>query len=286
MDLNFWISQVFNGVSYGALLFLLAGGLSLIFGMMRIVNMTHGSYYLLGGYVALTTIWRTGYFVLAILAAAVVIALIGIAEWNAFLKRLSGQELGQVLTTMGFALIFQDVALVIWGGDPYTIPVPKLLSGSFQVDTLFFPVYRVFIIGVAVVIAIMLWLILERTRIGAMMRATVDDAEMARGVGINVFLISMCVFALGATLASLAGVVAGGFVGVYPGADFEILPYAFVVVIVGGMGSLKGAVLGSLLVGLLDNFGKALFPELSYFTLFAPMAAILAVRPTGLFGRA
>jgi branched-chain amino acid transport system permease protein len=254
--------------------------------MMRIVNMTHGSYYLLGGYVALTIIWRTGYFVLAILAAILVIALIGIGEWNAFLKRLSGQELGQVLTTMGFALIFQDLGLVIWGGDPYTIPVPRILSGSFEVGTLFFPVYRVFIIGVAAVIALVLWLVLERTRIGAMMRATVDDAEMARGVGINVFLISMCVFALGATLAALAGVVAGGFVGVYPGADFEILPYAFVVVIVGGMGSLKGALVGSLMVGLLDNFGKALFPELSYFTLFAPMAAILAVRPTGLFGRA
>jgi branched-chain amino acid transport system permease protein len=284
--MDFLISQLFNGVSYGALLFLLAGGLSLIFGMMRIVNMTHGSYYLLGGYVALTTIWRTGYYTLAILAAAMVIALIGIGEWNAFLKRLSGQELGQVLTTMGFALIFQDLGLVIWGGDPYTIPVPRMFSGAFQVGALFFPVYRVFIIAVATVVAIILWLVLERTRIGAMMRATVDDAEMARGVGINVFLISMCVFALGATLASLAGVVAGGFVGVYPGADFEILPYAFVVVIVGGMGSLKGALVGSLLVGLLDNFGKALFPELSYFTLFAPMAAILAVRPTGLFGRA
>ena len=284
--MDFWISQLFNGLSYGALLFLLAGGLSLIFGMMRIVNMTHGSYYLLGGYVALTTIWTTGSYVLAILAAALVIALIGIGEWNAFLKRLSGQELGQVLTTMGFALIFQDLALIIWGGDPYTIPVPRLLSGSFVVGTLFFPVYRVFIIGVALVIAIILWLVLERTRIGAMMRATVDDPEMARGVGINVFVISMGVFALGASLAALAGVVAGGFVGVYPGADFEILPYAFVVVIVGGMGSLKGPLLGSLLVGLLDNFGKALFPELSYFTLFAPMAAILAVRPTGLFGRA
>ncbi len=284
--MEFWISQVFNGVSYGALLFLLAGGLSLIFGMMRIVNMTHGSYYLLGGYVALTTIWRTGYYTLAILAAALVIALVGIAEWNAFLKRLSGQELGQVLTTMGFALIFQDLGLIIWGGDPYTIPVPKVFSGAFQVGTMYFPKYRIFIVAVAVVIAIMLWLVLERTRIGAMMRATVDDAEMARGVGINVFLISMCVFSLGAALASLAGVVAGGFVGVYPGADFEILPYAFVVVFVGGMGSLKGALVGSLTVGLLDNFGKALFPELSYFTLFAPMAAILAVRPTGLFGRA
>ncbi len=284
--MDFWILQVFYGTSYGALLFLLAGGLSLIFGMMRIVNMTHGSYYLLGGYVALTTIWASGYYVLAILAAAAVIAGIGIAEWNAFLKRLSGQELGQVLTTMGFAFIFQDLALIVWGGDLHTIPVPAVLSGAWQVGELYFPVYRVFMIAVAALIALVLWLTLERTRIGAMMRATVDDPEMARGVGINVFRISMCVFALGASLAALAGVVAGGFVGVYPGADFEILPYAFVVVIVGGMGSLKGALVGSLLVGLLDNFGRALFPELSYFTLFAPMAAILAVRPTGLFGRA
>jgi branched-chain amino acid transport system permease protein len=273
-------------VSYGALLFLLAGGLSLIFGMMRIVNMTHGSYYLLGGYVALSTMWRGGYFAVAIVVAALVIALVGICEWNAFLKRLSGQELGQVLTTMGFALIFQDLALVLWGGDPYTIKTPAMLSGAFTVGTFYFPVYRIFIVGVAMLVAIVLWLTLERTRIGAMMRATVDDPEMARGIGINVFRISMCVFALGASLAAVAGVVAGGFVGVYPGADFEILPYAFVVVIVGGMGSLKGAVVGSLMVGLLDNFGKALFPELSYFTLFAPMAAILAVRPTGLFGRA
>jgi branched-chain amino acid transport system permease protein len=284
--MDFWILQIFNGVSYGALLFLLAGGLSLIFGMMRIVNMTHGSYYLLGGYVALTTMWGGGSYGLAIVAAAIVIALVGIGEWNAFLKRLSGQELGQVLTTMGFALIFQDLGLVIWGGDPYIIRVPAALSGAFQLGTLYFPVYRVFMIGVAAMIALLLWLTLERTRIGAMMRATVDDPEMARGIGINVFLISMSVFALGASLAALAGVVAGGFVGVYPGADFEILPYAFVVVIVGGMGSLTGALVGSLLVGLLDNFGKALFPELSYFTLFAPMAAILAARPTGLFGRA
>jgi len=284
--LEFWISQLFNGVSYGALLFLLAGGLSLIFGMMRIVNMTHGSYYLLGGYVALTVIWRTGSFALAILVGALAISLVGTVQWNAFLRRLSGQELGQVLTTMGFALIFQDLALILWGGDPYTITIPRALSGSLVVGSLYFPVYRIFIIAVAILIALVLWLTLERTRIGAMVRATVDDPEMARGIGIDVYRISMAVFALGAALAALAGVVAGGFVGVYPGADFEILPYAFVVVIVGGMGSLKGALIGSLMVGLLDNIGKALFPELSYFTLFAPMAAILAIRPTGLFGRA
>jgi len=283
---DFWISQVFNGISYGALLFLLAGGLTLIFGMMRIINLTHGSYFLLGGYVGLTVIWRTGSFPLAILVGAVAIAVLGVVQWRLFLHRLAGEELGQVLTTVGFALIFQDLALVIWGGEPYTIPAPAALTGAFNTGTLYFPVYRVFMIGVAAVVAVVLWFVLERTRVGAMMRATVDDAEMAGGVGIDVRRISMGVFALGALLAAGAGVVGGAFVGVYPGADFEILPYAFVVVIVGGMGSLRGALIGSLLVGLLDNFGKALFPEFSYFTLFAPMAVILAVRPTGLFGRA
>jgi branched-chain amino acid transport system permease protein len=284
--MEFWVTQLFNGVSYAALLFLLGGGLSLIFGMMRIVNMTHGSHYLLGAYVAVTLLGRTGSYAVAMLGAAAAIAVLGLIEWDRFLKGLRGQELAQVLTTMGLALIFQDLALVVWGGDPYSVKVPAVLSGRYQVGTFFFPVYRVFIIGVAAVVALILWLVVERTRIGAMMRATVDDPEMARGVGINVSRISLGVFALGAALAAVAGVVAGGFLGVYPGADFEILSYAFVVVIVGGMGSLRGALVGSLMVGLLDNFGKALFPELSYFTLFAPMAVILAVRPTGLFGRA
>jgi branched-chain amino acid transport system permease protein len=188
----------------------------------------------------------------------VAIALLGVVEWGVFLRRLGGQELGQVLTTMGIALIFQDLGLVVWGGEPHTIRIPAVLSGSYQIGPLFFPIYRLFIIAVALVVGIVLWVVLERTRLGAMIRATVDDAEMARGVGIHVPLISMGVFALGACLAAVVG---------------------------GGMESLKGAALGSLLVGLLDNFGKAFFPELAYFTLFAPMAVILAVRPTGLFGR-
>jgi branched-chain amino acid transport system permease protein len=188
--------------------------------------------------------------------------------------------------TIGFALIFQDLALLIWGGDPYTIPTPPMLSGAVRIGDLTFPVYRIFIVAIAIVIAAALWLALEGTRTGALIRAAVDDAEMAQGVGINVPTISLLIFALGAGLAALGGVIGGGFLGVYPGVDFEVLPYAFVVVIVGGLGSLPGAMVGSLLVGLLDNFGKALFPELSYFTLFAPMALILALRPTGLFGRA
>jgi len=283
---EFWITQAFNGISYGALLFLLASGLSLIFGVMRIVNLAHGSYFMLGGYVGLSVVWRTGSFLAALVAGAVAIALIGIGMERLFLRRLPGQTLGQVLMTVGFALMFQDVALLVWGGDPYTIPVPAALQGIVTAGTLRFPAYRIFIIVVAVLVGVGLWIVLDRTRVGAMIRAAVDDREMAQGVGIRVPVVSLGVFALGAALAALGGVIGGGFLGVYPGADFEVLPYAFVVVIVGGLGSLPGAMVGSLLVGLLDNFGKALFPELSYFTLFAPMALILALRPTGLFGRA
>jgi branched-chain amino acid transport system permease protein len=283
--MEFWVTQAFNGISYGALLFLLASGLSLIFGVMRIVNLAHGSYFLLGGYVGLTTVWQTKSFPLALITGAVAVALVGVGMERFFLRRLKQQVLAQVLMTMGFALIFQDLALLIWGGDPYTISVPAFLSGSLRAGVVVFPIYRMFIIVSATAVAIALWLFLENTRAGATIRAAVDDGEMAQGVGINVPFVSMGVFALGAFLAALGGVVGGGFIGVYPGVDFEILPYAFVVVIVGGLGSLQGAIVGSLMVGLLDNFGKALFPELSYFTLFAPMAVILAVRPTGLFGK-
>ena len=285
MRADFWILQTFNGLSYGALLFLLASGLSLIFGVMRVVNMAHGSYFLLGGYIGLTVVLRTRSFVMAMVAGTLAIALVGIGMERLFLRRLRGQELGQVLMTVGFSLIFQDLALLIWGGDPYNLPVPAALGGALRVGGMVFPIYRIFIMGVAVAVGLGLWLLLDRTRVGAMIRAAVDDGEMAEGVGINVPRISLVVFGLGAALAALGGVVGAGFLGVYPGADSEVLPYAFVVVIVGGLGSLPGAMVGSLVVGLLDNFGKALFPELAYFTLFAPMAVILALRPTGLFGR-
>jgi branched-chain amino acid transport system permease protein len=282
---EFWVTQTFNGLSYGALLFLLASGLSLIFGVMRVVNLAHGSYFMLGGYIGLSVAWRTGSYVLALIAGALVMAIVGMAMERLFLRKLPGQTLGQVLMTIGFALIFQDLALLIWGGDPYSIRPPAALTGVVTAGPGRFPIYRIFIVVVAIVVGAALWLALDRTRVGAMIRAAVDDPEMAQGVGIRVPRVSLGVFALGAGLAAFGGVVGAGFLGVYPGLDFEILPYAFVVVIVGGLGSLPGAMVGSLLVGLLDNFGKALFPELSYFTLFAPMALILALKPTGLFGR-
>jgi branched-chain amino acid transport system permease protein len=177
--MEFWITQAFNGISYGALLFLLASGLSLIFGVMRIVNLAHGSYFLLGGYVGLTTVWRTGNFPLALLSGALAVALIGIGMERLFLRRLQNQVLAQVLMTMGFALIFQDLALLIWGGDPYTIPVPGALSGALRLGVVVFPIYRLFIIGAAGLVGVALWLLLEKTRVGAAIRAAVDDGEMA-----------------------------------------------------------------------------------------------------------
>jgi len=285
MDAEFWIIQVFNGVSYGALLFLLAGGLSLIFGVMRIVNLSHGSYFMLGGYVALTVIWTTDLWVLSIPLAALTIAMVGLIMERVFLRPLGFDPLRQVLMTVGFAFLFQQGALDIWGGDSLDITPPEVLTESVVIADVYFPLYRVFMIAVAVGIGVTIWLTMEKTRMGAMVRAAVDDSEMARGVGVDTSRVSMFIFALGAFLAALGGVIGGAFLGVYPGLDFEILPIAFAVVIIGGMGSLGGAAVGSLIVGLADNFGKALFPEISYFTLYAPMVLILALKPTGLFGR-
>ena len=285
MDTQFWVIQAFNGVSYGALLFLLASGLSLIFGVMRIVNLAHGSFFLLGGYVALTVIWTTGSWLLALPVAAFVIAVVGLLMERVFLRRLGFDPLRQVLLTVGFAYLFQQAALDIWGGDNLDIIPPGMLKETAVFGGFHFPMYRIFMIGMALVMGLILWVTMEKTRAGAMIRATVDDAEMARGVGIDTSRVSMFIFALGAFLAGLGGVIGGAFLGVYPGLDFAILPIAFAVVIIGGMGSLSGAAVGSLLVGLADNFGKALFPEISYFTLYAPMVLILALKPMGLFGR-
>ena len=285
MDTRFWLIQAFNGVSYGALLFLVGSGLSLIFGVMRIVNLAHGSYFLLGSYVALSVIWTTGSWLLAIPVAGVAVAVVGLVMERVFLRPLGFDPLRQVLLTVGFAFLFQQAALDIWGGDSLAITPPAALTQSIVIGGLYLPLYRVFMIGIAAAIGLLLWLGMEKTRMGAAVRATVDDAEMARGVGIDTSRISMFIFALGALLAALGGVIGGAFLGVYPGLDFQILPVAFAVVIIGGMGSLGGAAIGALIVGLADNFGKALFPEVSYFTLYAPMVLLLAVKPTGLFGR-
>ena len=283
--MQFWITSLYNGISYGALLFLLSSGLSLIFGVMRIVNLAHGSFFLLGAYIAISAIQWTGSWLLAAPAAALIIAAVGLVMERVFVRRLGFDVLRQVLLTVGFALGFQQFALQVWGGDVLQIKLPQSLDWSLRAFGMFFPVYRAFMIALVAVVGAALWWVIEHTRAGAIIRATVDDSEMARLVGIDTSRVSMAVFGLGAGLAALGGVIGGGFVGVYPGLDSEVLPLAFAVVIIGGMGSLRGALAGSLIVGMMDNVGKALFPELAYFTLYAPMAVILAIKPSGLFGR-
>ncbi|MBI4322124.1 MAG: branched-chain amino acid ABC transporter permease [Chloroflexi bacterium] len=283
--MNFWVMQGLNGVSFGMLLFLLAAGLSLVFGLMNIVNIAHGSYYLLGAYIGLTIVNRTQNFLLAILGAAIGIAVLGILMQRFVLRQLYKNELGQVLVTFGFVFVIADIALVIWGGYPQNIPAPPMFQGATAVGDIRFPTYRLVVIVVGILMALFLWWFQEGTKMGSAVRAAVDDEEMSQAVGLNVPLTSTGVFAIGAALAAMGGVMGGPFIGAYPGADLEVLMLAFVVVIIGGLGSLRGAFVGAILVGLLDNFGKALFPELSLFTVFAPMAIILATKPSGLFGR-
>jgi branched-chain amino acid transport system permease protein len=283
--LIYLITQTLNGLFSAALLFLIAGGLTLVFGVMRIVNIAHGSFYMLGVYIAYTVIAPTGSLVLGTIAAVLLVAGVGLGVERLFLRRFAAQPLPQMMMTMGFALVFRDAAFMIWGGDPFTLPYPAMLAGSVDTHDIVFPAYRLFVMLVAALVGVMLWALNAHTMIGAKLRATVDDPEMAAAIGINVAVLSGGVFAAGAGLAAFGGVMGGPILGGYAGMDLDLLPLAFVVVIIGGMGSLKGALVGSIAVGLIDNFGKALVPELSYFTLFAPMVIMLAIKPTGLYGR-
>lgn len=284
--MTFWSIQVLNALSLAMLLFLLSAGLSIIFGLMRIINLAHGSFYLLGGYVALSVIAFTGSFWLGLVAAAVAIGLFSAAFHRAVLQRIQHNELGQVLLTFGVLLMISDFALTVWGGLPRTLPRPDFLEGAFRIGSLTFPFYRLALTFAGLAAALVIWLVLERTRIGAIVRAGVDDPEMVRGIGIDVGRVFTAVFAGGAAMAAIAGVLGGAMLGIYPGADFDVVLLAFAVVVIGGLGSLKGAFIGSLFIGFVDTFGKALMPRYALFTVFVPMALMLAMRPRGLFGRA
>jgi branched-chain amino acid transport system permease protein len=283
--MNFWVIQVLNGLSYGMVLFLLSSGLSVIFGLMRFINLAHGSFYLLGAYIGLTIINATNNFWLAFIAAPLAVGLLSIALQRWLLRRVRKNELAQVLLTFGVLLIVSDLSLTIWGGLPQTLPKPAFLEGSMRIGTMVFPSYRLALIGAGVAVAVLIWLFLERTRLGAIVRAGVDDEGMVRAIGIDISNVFTGVFAVGATLAALAGLLGGAMLGIYPGADFNAMLLAFAVIVIGGIGSLFGAFIGSLLVALIDTFGKALLPEYALFTVFVPMVIMLAFRPTGLFGR-
>jgi branched-chain amino acid transport system permease protein len=283
--MSLWLLLAVNSITLGGLLFLLAAGFSLIFGLMRIPNLTHGSFFMLGAYFAVSLIrLGLGFWPAALLAGLGVALFGGIVE-RLILRRLAGAELAQVLVTLGLSFMIADVCLMVWTGDPIQIDTPALLRGATNVAGLAFPTYRLAVSVIAVIVAAALWILIERTRLGAMIRAGVDDPAMARVTGIRVSRLFTIVFCLGAWLAGFAGVIGGPILSVYPGLDQEMLPLALVVVILGGSGSLLGCLAGSLIVGFLYNFGQAMFPELAYVVLFLPMLIVLVLRPQGLFGR-
>jgi branched-chain amino acid transport system permease protein len=287
--MSFYLVLTVNSITFGGLLFLLSAGFSLIFGLMRIPNLTHGSLFMIGAYVGATlVVGLVGYkmnFWVAALLATLAVAFVGALTERLLLRRLPGNEMAQVLVTLGLSFMAADFCLMVWGGDPLSVPTPDGLGGFARLGVMVFPLYRLAIIVIAVVIAVALWLLLDRTRIGAMIRAGVDDPARARVVGIRVSQLFTLVFALGAGLAGFAGIIGGPILSVYPGLDQDMLPLALVVVILGGSGSLLGSFVGSLIVGFIYNFGQALLPELAYFVLFLPMLLVLLMRPQGLFGR-
>jgi branched-chain amino acid transport system permease protein len=267
------------------LLFLVASGFTLVFGLMRIVNLAHGAFFLLGGYAGIVTMGMTGQLVVAILVGIVVSAVAGLVTERVLLQRIRGQELPEVLVTVGVALVVTDLCLAAFGGNPRSIQPPPPVSGAFDLGLVTYPAYRLFLIVLAVAVFLGLYLVQHHSRLGALIRAGVDDREIAGAMGIDIDRLFMIMFVVGAGLAGLAGVAAAGALTIRPGADTDILLFGLVVVIVGGLGSVPGAAVGAILIGLIDAFAKVWIPELSYFAVFLPMVIVLVVRPRGLLGR-
>jgi branched-chain amino acid transport system permease protein len=282
---QFWVIQTLNSLALGGLLFLLASGFSLIFGLMRIANLTHGGLFMLGAYLGVTILKVVPNLWVAALLSGLVVALLGGLLEKLILRKLTGNVLGQVLVTLGFAYIIADACLLIWGGDPVPIQTPAFLQQPLRVAGFAFPAYRIAVVVLAVLVGVVLFFIMEKTRLGAMIRAGVDDMQMARAVGIPVSRLFTIVFCLGAGLAGAGGVIGGPIMSAYPGLDSDMLPLALIVVILGGVGSLVGAFVGSFITGFVYTFGVALLPQLAYVILFLPMIFVIAFRPRGLFGR-
>jgi branched-subunit amino acid ABC-type transport system permease component len=283
--MEFLVAQLLNGLVYGVLLFLMAAGLSLIFGLMNVVSLAHGSFFMLGAFFGLSILQLTGSFWLAFVLAPVPVALLGIVMEVLFMRPLYQRgHMDQVLLTFGFTFVFFDLVQTVWGRVIVRLPAPEILQGATEIGIGVFSRYRLFLIGLGFAIALVLWLFLERSRVGAMVRAAVDDAATAAGLGANIPLLFTAIFGAGVALAALGGVAAGPVLGLYPGMDTEILIPAFIVIVIGGMGSLRGAFVGSLLIGEADTFGKAYLPSLSLFLIYLMMAAVLLARPQGLFG--
>jgi branched-subunit amino acid ABC-type transport system permease component len=286
VSLELVFQQALNGLSFGALLFILASGLSLVFGMMDVVNLAHGAFYMLGAYVALSVVGATGSFWLAMVAAPLALGLLGFVLEPLLLRRLRGRHLDQVLLTIGVSLVIVDVIGQVWGREVRSLAAPAGLDGSVTLIGGVYPVYRLFVMAFGVALAVAMALVYRRSRIGMLIRAGVQDAEMLGALGVNTNRLFASTFAVGAALAGLAGVIAAPVFGVQPGMDTDPgLLYPLVVVVVGGLGTLSGAVAGSLLVGPADTFGKVLFQDVAVAVIFAIVALVLLLKPTGLLGR-
>ncbi len=283
--MEFITTQLVNALAFGMLLFIMSAGLSLIFGLMNVVNIAHGSFFMIGAFAGFSILQWTGNFWIALASAWVPAVAAGVLMERLFIRPLySRGHLDQVLLTFGFTFVFGDIVRWLWGAEIRNVSVPGGFEGMFEIAGTVVSKYRLFIIAFGGVVALALWWFLERSRVGAMVRAGVDDPFTASGIGINVPLLFSCIFALGAGLAAVGGVVASPVLGVYLGLDIEILIPAFIVVVVGGMGSLRGALVASLFVGIVDTFGKAYFPDYSLFLVYLLMVVVLLTRPQGLFG--
>lgn len=293
-----FVSAILNGLTLSGLYFLVASGFTLVFGLMRNVNLAHGSLYLLGAYIGYEVTTRTGYWLLGVAAGFVVLAVIGVVMQVFVFRQLEGNDLRQVLVTLGLSIVAADLMLAMWTGATYQIPLPSWLDGAVTLPIitavrangvpifLRYTLFRLVVLAAAIVIGIGLWVMLNRTRVGMMIRAGVDDRAMLSASGINVHTVFAIVFAVGAGLAGFAGVIGGSVLSVAPGEDVRYLMASLVVVIVGGMGSITGAAVGALLIGLAEQIGLVYFPTYGVVLTFVIMVAVLAFRPQGIMGRA
>jgi branched-chain amino acid transport system permease protein len=285
MDFGTFLIQLLNSVQYGLLLFMLAAGLTLIFGIMGVVNLAHGSFYMLGAYVAWSLATLTGSFILAIVLGAALAVIFGLAlEWLLFRHFYQRSHLDQVLLTFGLIYIFEEMRSILWGDDVHGVDIPTALSASIALtDNLSYAVYRLFMSGVCIALAVGLYLLISKTKLGMKIRAGAFNTDMAQALGVNVKRIQMIVFAIGVALAAVAGMIAAPIASVYPNMGSSVLIMCFVVVVIGGIGSVRGALVAALLVGLVDTFGKVLFPSVASMLVYVLMALVLLFKPEGLF---
>jgi branched-chain amino acid transport system permease protein len=288
MDFYFFLIQLLNGLQYGLLLFLVASGLSLVFGIMGIINLAHGSFYMVGAYLAFSLALQTGNLFTAILLGVVLAVVLGLVlEWLLYRHLYARDHLYQVLMTYGLILVFEELRSLLWGDDVHGVAVPALLSGSIPLtDNLSYPVYRLVMSGICLLLAGGLYWLIQKTRLGMMIRAGSSNREMVQALGINIKLLYALVFALGLALAAFAGMIAAPVSSVYPNMGSQVLIICFVVVVIGGIGSVWGALLASILIGMTDTFGKVLVPEYAGMSTYFLMVLVLLWRPEGLFKRA